>query len=96
MWVCGLKQVSFVSQILLQKVAPYVGVWIETSIRGENPIECVVAPYVGVWIETGMNGYSARTSKSHPMWVCGLKPSRYRVSLQPNYVAPYVGVWIET
>ena len=32
-----------------------------------------VAPYVGAWIETEMNNIIASASKSHPMWVRGLK-----------------------
>ena len=35
-----------------QKVAPYVGAWIETSANLSCRILTNVAPYVGAWIET--------------------------------------------
>ena len=34
-----------------------------------------VAPYVGAWIETGIWTIGYGTTKSHPMWVRGLKLS---------------------
>ena len=33
-------------------VAPYVGAWIETTIKNHWRTNCQVAPYVGAWIET--------------------------------------------
>ena len=33
-------------------VAPYVGAWIETAVRGTRYYARMVAPYVGAWIET--------------------------------------------
>ena len=35
-------------------VAPYVGAWIETSLRSGKKKPHPVAPYVGAWIETSM------------------------------------------
>ena len=35
-----------------QKVAPYVGAWIETLLYLISIFVFVVAPYVGAWIET--------------------------------------------
>ena len=56
-------------------VTPCVGVWIETV--GDTPKEPTgnkVTPCVGVWIET-LNGiFINEFEKSHPAWVCGLKP----------------------
>ena len=34
--------------------------------------------------------------KSHPSWVCGLKPQRTGDYPQRKGVTPFVGVWIET
>ena len=56
---------------------------------------CLVTPCVGVWIETA--DWFTRTVpvKSHPAWVCGLKPSLTEASMIST-VTPCVGVWIET
>ena len=35
-----------------QKVTPFVGVWIETSLSLKLRLEEYVTPFVGVWIET--------------------------------------------
>ena len=53
-----------------------MGVWIETCgyWRFYSPRE--VTPYVGVWIETEQRQPAYLTGrKSHPTWVCGLKPT---------------------
>ena len=34
----------------------------------------LVTPFVGVWIETISRCCTVVKSKSHPSWVCGLKP----------------------
>ena len=49
-----MKQANSVNRILLQKVAPYVGAWIETAGLNGYRFGSIVAPYVGAWIETGM------------------------------------------
>ena len=86
MWVCGLKLFSVVTTGSRYQVAPYVGVWIET-LAGLQRVGLInVAPYVGVWIETRIALLSIQLHTSHPMWVCGLKPS---ASEQP--VSPYRG-----
>ena len=36
-----------------------------------------VAPYVGAWIETEEVNSSRPERESHPMWVRGLKQTRY-------------------
>ena len=56
---------------------------------------CLVAPYVGAWIETLKPLTESYDTKSHPMWVRGLKHSKY-VNMLHDKVAPYVGAWIET
>ena len=38
--------------LLNMRVAPYVGAWIETFMRGVRVMMDKVAPYVGAWIET--------------------------------------------
>ena len=51
MWVRGLKRFGVWSP-LQQKVAPYVGAWIETKKQFVLSQDDIVAPYVGAWIET--------------------------------------------
>ena len=38
--------------LLLFKVTPFVGVWIETALRSATALQKYVTPFVGVWIET--------------------------------------------
>ena len=66
----------FLNQKTLTTVASYVGAWIETSLNGQNKIDTHVASYVGAWIETFKLDKIAKTLKSHPMWVRGLKLKR--------------------
>ena len=40
--------------------------------------EYAVTPFVGVWIETAKVLKTRNSQKSHPSWVCGLKPSRLK------------------
>ena len=61
---------------LLLKVTPFVGVWIETLKDANNKCPAVVTPFVGVWIETANTARQYEASlRSHPSWVCGLKPA---------------------
>ena len=56
-------------------VTPCVGVWIETLINKNRYGYQEVTPCVGVWIETVIEDCKRqREAKSHPAWVCGLKP----------------------
>ena len=55
-------------------VTPCVGVWIETTAQTGKLFVPKVTPCVGVWIETFEAQYSDGKTKSHPAWVCGLKP----------------------
>ena len=34
--------------------------------------------------------------KSHPVWVCGLKPAAQYAEVHHQRVTPCMGVWIET
>ena len=52
MWVRGLKQINRENQKWNEKVAPYVGAWIETFACAVAGLQKSVAPYVGAWIET--------------------------------------------
>ena len=57
-------------------VTPYVGVWIETDHTHIFDQLILVTPYVGVWIETRLKHLAEQDyTKSHPTWVCGLKPN---------------------
>ena len=81
---------------LLPSVTPFVGVWIETCHRKGNTRGGHVTPFVGVWIETCWVSYAWHKYKSHPSWVCGLKPPKERGRILWQEVTPFVGVWIET
>ena len=59
-------------------VTPFVGVWIETVTILLSVNCAIVTPFVGVWIETQYDIASKSFTKSHPSWVCGLKPSSLR------------------
>ena len=78
-------------------VTPCMGVWIETlRLFNENNL-VVVTPCMGVWIETSACGTSAEIfSKSHPVWVCGLKLAASTWESTGTRVTPCMGVWIET
>ena len=52
MWVRGLKQQYLDIYESREKVAPYVGAWIETFYASFLAKISGVAPYVGAWIET--------------------------------------------
>ena len=72
-------------------VTPFVGVWIETLMTSLIDLENSVTPFVGVWIETdGISNFTPKP-KSHPSWVCGLKPvvGRHGITLvgsHPSWV----------
>ena len=51
-WVRGLKHFNQHFSSDLQRVAPYVGAWIETKENCSSLERKRVAPYVGAWIET--------------------------------------------
>ena len=53
-----------------------MGVWIETLILITLDQPPIVTPCVGVWIETVVRTIRIKwLPKSHPAWVCGLKPT---------------------
>ena len=52
-WVRGLKHKNLRDIGVLNKVAPRVGAWIETSMMRAKKEYKIVAPRVGAWIETG-------------------------------------------
>ena len=54
-------------------VAPRVGAWIETLEELSDAETLIVAPRVGAWIETGTKSGLNFQSRSHPVWVRGLK-----------------------
>ena len=59
-------------------------------------VKMAVAPYVGAWIETFEVKDVEFETKSHPMWVRGLKLQGQCPCQLSRPVAPYVGAWIET
>ena len=68
-----MKPVTEYRDRYINKVAPYVGAWIETFHGEDLEPEAVVAPYVGAWIETLLSIVSWMDLESHPTWVRGLK-----------------------
>ena len=92
----GLKQRALCSGLRDLRVAPYVGAWIETRLRGSASSLHEVAPYVGAWIETRYQAQRASAVFVAPYvgaWI------ETRSGLQVAWshdVAPYVGAWIET
>ena len=73
-----------------------MGVWIETHEVTNQDWFSQVTPFVGVWIETICETKSASLARSHPSWVCGLKPNVSSKVQKRCPVTPFVGVWIET
>ena len=71
-WVCGLKPPAL-SSLIIRKVTPCVGVWIETYMSINFSVTGIVTPCVGVWIETRHCQSMSERQASHPAWVCGLK-----------------------
>ena len=60
--------------LVLSKVTPCVGVWIETIQARQSSRQSIVTPCVGVWIETSILQQRVNLPLlSHPAWVCGLK-----------------------
>ena len=59
---------------LVDVVTPFVGVWIETFTPTSSRRDLRVTPFVGVWIETSGMQCMRQFNRSHPSWVCGLKP----------------------
>ena len=51
----------------------------------------VVTPCMGVWIETFIASTSRTDGPSHPVWVCGLKPTACAASRPPRQSHP---VWV--
>ena len=95
-WVCGLKLRNGRRLHLVGAVTPFVGVWIETSLRFTSLASKQVTPFVGVWIETDTSHDKHWPPRSHPSWVCGLKLLLAPLLSTWHRVTPFVGVWIET
>ena len=63
------------SNLRKSRVTPCMGVWIETDMLKSFVDGLGVTPCMGVWIETRIKHRQiADRYKSHPVWVCGLKP----------------------
>ena len=69
-WVCGLKPPVTIFLNSVNKVTPFVGVWIETRcfIVEVNGVQ--VTPFVGVWIETASGNVGSGASASHTLRGC--------------------------
>ena len=78
------------------EVTPCVGVWIETFPNCITLQSCVSHTLRGCvdwnYVSAMFAGFFL---KSHPAWVCGLKPTNGKIPRRQN-VTPCVGVWIET
>ena len=73
-WVCGLKQIGKGEKQFVD-VTPCMGVWIETDCIFPSSCPAPVTPCMGVWIETHSKRRYSHSCTSHPVWVCGLKPT---------------------
>ena len=73
-----------------------MGAWIETERERTQGCATKVAPYMGAWIETAKDCVKKQASKSHPIWVRGLKLVTPLRPVRTHEVAPYMGAWIET
>ena len=73
MWVRGLKHAVLPVVLEGERVAPYVGAWIETMPPTRTLAVPPVAPYVGAWIETIVLHSDNFFCTPHPMWARGLK-----------------------
>ena len=69
-WVCGLKHVILDLYGIGHEVTPFVGVWIETSLRTSFSRSSRVTPFVGVWIETEIIRTFASDKTSHTLRGC--------------------------
>ena len=54
-------------------VAPFMGAWIEIGGGPAGSDGSRVAPFMGAWIEIRERIDEILLSKSHPLWVRGLK-----------------------
>ena len=66
MWVRGLKLQDGEKVSEVDRVAPYVGAWIETQMCNLVLCRMLVAPYVGAWIETLSTNLFTRTQPVAP------------------------------
>ena len=67
--------------ILLIKVTPFVGVWIETATALQKYKEIQVTPFVGVWIETYRLFYISSATRVTPfvgVWIETLNPIGFK------------------
>ena len=54
-------------------VAPFMGAWIEISIRQRGVWQATVAPFMGAWIEITLGLDDEEINTSLPLWERGLK-----------------------
>ena len=72
--VRGLKLREQAKLDIVRTVAPRRGAWIETcNVPRCRPHSLIVAPRRGAWIETAHHAPAAKSGKSHPAGVRGLK-----------------------
>ena len=60
-WERGLKFIVFSFSEVVDRVAPFVGAWIEILQNFRSCPTCLVAPFVGAWIEILQNFRSCPT-----------------------------------
>ena len=73
-WVCGLKQVNDSFKQCRNRSHTLRGC-VDWNLIGRPGIQHGdVTPCVGVWIETHSGRGCMTSMRSHPAWVCGLKP----------------------
>ena len=95
-WVRGLKHYNQRTFHQDRTVAPYVGAWIETTMKENHLGDLYVAPYVGAWIETSLCVRLRCLLIVAPYVGAWIETSPICSPLLAPVVAPYVGAWIET
>ena len=96
-WVCGLKHLK--NALNLKQIGHTLRGCVDWNIICFNIIRtdniCHTLRGCVDW-NAGILSWKKGTMRSHPAWVCGLKPARRMRAQQRSCVTPCVGVWIET
>ena len=85
-----------IEALQIYDVTPYMGVWIETTLKAILIRMERVTPYMGVWIETQLVENYERVGRVTPYMGVWIETNQLYIDGAPDYVIPYMGVWIET
>ena len=97
LWEHGLKHEVMEQENTTDKVAPFMGAWIETRSRRLRYFS--LSKLLPLW-EHGLKqvrlGFCFRMQTLLPLWEHGLKPMFPPSVWDRMQVAPFMGAWIET